>query len=123
MNEVSFQFLDKPIRCMDDGELKFVVLDLCSALTLSNASKSIKSVFPEYRRKVVIDGREFNAVTEPGLYQLIMRSRKAEAIQFQKYVFETVLPELREKQLFRIREENETTEFGKSMVRTIQGLT
>ena len=58
-----------------------------------------------------------NAVTEPGLYQLIMRSNKDEAIKFQKFVFEEILPKIRKKQFFLELEANEGTELGKSFAR------
>jgi prophage antirepressor-like protein len=39
-------------------------------------------------------------LTEPGLYQLIGKSRKTEAEAFQEYILETILPKLREKGSF-----------------------
>lgn len=40
--------------------------------------------------------RGLNAVTEAGLYRLIMRSDKSSALDFQDWIAETVLPSIRQ---------------------------
>lgn len=119
-----YNFMGINIRVNDDeGEPKFMLADLCKALNIKNPSMSKDVIFPEYlKEKVTFEsntGRKTkaNAVTEPGLYQLIMRSNKDEAIKFQKFVFEEILPKIRRKQFFLELEANEGTELGKSFAR------
>jgi prophage antirepressor-like protein len=83
----------------EKGREFFKALDVCSALKLGNVSQSLKRyVDPEY----VVQfndgshrGGKTNYLSEPGLYQIIFAAKTDWAKQFQKWVFEEVLPKLR----------------------------
>ena len=85
------------IRAMSDGgEPWFVAKDVCDALGLSNTSVSVAALDDDERTKFNL-GRQGNTnmVSEPGFYKLVMRSRKPEAKQFQRWVTHEVLPAIR----------------------------
>ena len=83
---------------MKDGEPWFVAKDVCGCLGLdtSNLSKMLDedelSTYPvQYTDQV----RNLSVVSEPGLYSLILRSRKPEAKAFKRWVTHEVLPSIR----------------------------
>ena len=79
-----------------DGEPWFVAKDVCDALDLSNPSVAVSTLDDDERAKFNLGRQgETNIVSEPGLYKLIMRSRKPEAKAFQRWVTHDVLPALR----------------------------
>ena len=83
-----------------DGEPWFVVADVAGVLGLTNPTMAAQAIFPDDLSSAeVIDsmGRTQTAriTSEPGLYQLIFQSRKAEARDFQKWVTHEVLPQIR----------------------------
>lgn len=85
------------IRAMNEGgEPWFVAKDVCDALGLSNTSVSVAALDDDERAKFNL-GRQGNTnmVSEPGFYKLVMRSRKPEAKQFQRWVTHEVLPAIR----------------------------
>lgn len=77
------------IRAVDkDGEAWFVAVDVCKALDISNSRDALSRLDNDEKAAVgltdtssngVTQAREFTIVNEPGLYQLIFRSRKPEA--------------------------------------------
>lgn len=98
---VPFAYRDQQVRTVVvAGEPWFVLADLCRVLELSNPSKVAERVNPDaLTTSEVIDsmGRTQNAsiVSEPGMYQVIFLSRKAEARQFQWWITNDVLPTIR----------------------------
>ena len=94
---------------MKDGEPWFLAGQVCRALGIKNASKSVSDI--KERLKVAnIDGvtssyvmiednlgRKQNnlIIPEPYLYELIFNSRKKRAIQFRSWVTTEVLPSIR----------------------------
>lgn len=86
-----------------DGEAWFVAADVCRVLGLGNPSMALRRLPDQEKSKTLIriEGSRGNpnkyVVNESGLYSLILRSDKAEARLFQKWVTGTVLPELRKK--------------------------
>ena len=78
----------------------FVLADICKVLGLTNPTEVAKSL-PEddLSNTEVIDtiGRKqkVNVVTESGLYKVIFKSRKEEALAFQDWVTKEVLPSIR----------------------------
>ena len=84
---------------MINGEPFFVLADVCKALNIKNVSDVAKSL-PNSTLdtiEVAINNRivDVNAVNESGLYQVIFKSRKQEAIEFQDWVTSEVLPSIR----------------------------
>lgn len=82
-----------------EGEPWFVAADVCRALGLGNSSDVIKRLDEDERTLVSIEGASnglpVNAVNEPGLYALILGSRKPEAKAFKRWITHEVIPEIR----------------------------
>lgn len=102
-NEIQqFDFRGASLRTLTDeeGEPWFVLKDCMSILDLGNPTETVKMFDDdEFSTTEVIDsiGRRQQAyiISEPGLYRLVMRSRKPEAKEFQRWVTHEVLPSIR----------------------------
>lgn len=102
-NEIQqFDFKGAALRTLTDenGEPWFVLKDCMSILDLGNPTETVKMFDDdEFSTTEVIDsiGRRQQAyiISEPGLYRLVMRSRKPEAKEFQRWVTHEVLPSIR----------------------------
>ena len=102
-NEIQqFDFKGASLRTLTDeaGEPWFVLKDCMSILDLGNPTETVKMFDEdEFSTAEVIDsiGRRQQAyiISEPGLYRLVMRSRKPEAKEFQRWVTHEVLPPIR----------------------------
>ena len=87
----------------DDGNPWFVAADVCAALGLDNNREAVTSL--DYDEKITVsnpDGNpragiphRFTAISEPGLYSLVFRSRKPEAKAFKRWVTHEVIPAIR----------------------------
>lgn len=82
-----------------DGNPEFVAADVCRVLDHSNPSAAVAGLDEDERglRNVETPSGEQNmvTVTEPGLYSLIIRSRKPEAKAFRRWIIHEVLPTIR----------------------------
>lgn len=83
-----------------DREAWFVAADVCAVLEIANPRDAVSRLDADERDGVGITdtiGREqrINIVSEPGLYALILRSRKPEAKKFSRWVRHEVLPIIR----------------------------
>lgn len=102
-NEIQqFDFKGAALRALTDenGEPWFVAKDVCDILGLENSRKATAELDPDEKNTVTIsDGIPGNPnktiISEPGLYKLIMRLRKPEAKEFQRWVTHEVLPSIR----------------------------
>ena len=99
-NEIQrFDFKGALLRTLTDeaGEPWFVAKDVCDILALSNATVALQSLDDDELTKFNLGGQhgESNIISEPGLYCLVMRSRKPEAKEFQRWVTHEVLPQIR----------------------------
>lgn len=106
-NEIQkFDFKGSSLRTLTDeaGEPWFVAKDVCDILGMSNPSMAVTALDKD--EVAQIDPKDYlgsenrsnqavNIVSEPGLYKLIMRSRKPEAKEFQRWVTHEVLPSIR----------------------------
>lgn len=106
-NEIQrFDFKGASLRTLTDeaGEPWFVAKDVCDILGMSNPSMAVTALDKD--EVAQIDPKDYlgsenrsnqavNIVSEPGLYKLIMRSRKPEAHEFQRWVTHEVLPQIR----------------------------
>lgn len=108
-----FDFHDHQLRSLADeaGDPWFIAKDVCDILGLDNVTYALRSLDDDEKTNITnchvggistvlgIDtsngGRAPLIVSEPGLYKLIMRSRKPEAKEFQRWVTHTVLPSIR----------------------------
>ena len=79
-----------------NGEPWFVAVDVCIALDLSNPTIAVSRLDEDERAKFNL-GRQGDAtiVNEPGLYTLILGSRKPEAKAFKRWVTHEVIPAIR----------------------------
>lgn len=81
-----------------DGEPWFVAVDVCRILNITNATVALKPLAKDERAKLNLGQRGLgavNAISESGLYKIIMRSDKPEAKAFQDWVTREVLPSIR----------------------------
>lgn len=102
-NEIQkFDFKGAPLRTLTDeaGEPWFVLKDCMSILDLGNPTETVKMFDKdEFSTTEVIDSigrrQQTYIISEPGLYRLVMKSRKPEAKEFQRWVTHEVLPSIR----------------------------
>ena len=103
-NEIQrFDFRGASLRTLTDeaGEPWFVAKDVCDILELNNITEALRPLDDDektnFRNSEVAQsgGRAPLIISEPGLYKLIMRSRKPEAKEFQRWVTHEVLPQIR----------------------------
>ena len=83
-----------------DGEPWFVAKDVCDALGLGNVGQALSRLDEDEKSSITLnDGTPGNpnklVVNEPGLYTLVLSSRKPEAHAFKRWVTHDVLPALR----------------------------
>ena len=79
-----------------NGEPWFVAVDVCIALDLSNPTIAVSRLDEDERAKFNL-GRQGDAtiVNEPGLYTLVLGSRKPEAKAFKRWITHKVIPAIR----------------------------
>ena len=79
-----------------NGEPWFVAVDVCNVLDLSNPTIAVRRLDEDERAKFNL-GRQGDAtiVNEPGLYTLVLGSRKPEAKAFKRWITHEVLPNIR----------------------------
>lgn len=101
MNIVPFAYGDQVVRTAGTPEAPlFAGKDVCQCLGLKNHNQALSALAENERDWVqIVDpiGRpqEMTFVTEPGLFRLILRSRKPSAVAFQTWLFHEVLPAIR----------------------------
>lgn len=83
----------------EDGEPMFVAKDVCAALGLGNSRQALARLDDDEKGVISNDTpggeQQMQAVNEPGLYVLVLSSRKPEARAFKRWVTHEVLPALR----------------------------
>ena len=103
-NEIQqFDFRGASLRTLTDkaGEPWFVAKDVCDILELTNPAVALQSLDDDEKTNLSNSyvwsesGRRPLIISEPGLYRLVMRSRKPEAKEFQRWVTHEVLPQIR----------------------------
>jgi anti-repressor protein len=84
---------------MIDGEPWFVAADVCAALAIGNHSQATSYLDDDERGVISSETpggvQSISVVNEPGLYSLILRSRKPEAKAFKRWITHDVLPAIR----------------------------
>lgn len=82
----------------DNGNIWFLTKDVAKILCMK-AEHALRLVDPEDRTEFFINigtgRRKYQFVNEPGLYEMIFSSRKAEAKAFKNWVTHDVLPSIR----------------------------
>lgn len=105
---MNIQLFENPdfgqIRAVDkDGEAWFVAVDVCRALDIDpTATRKLDD--DEKNTLRLTQGTSGNPnvtiINEPGLYELVFRSRKPEAKAFRRWVTHEVLPSIRQHGLY-----------------------
>lgn len=80
-----------------DGIVWFVAVDVCRALDIMNPTDSIKRLDEDERARFNLGHPygETNIINEPGLYSLVLGSRKPEAKAFKRWITHEVIPAIR----------------------------
>lgn len=84
---------------MQGGEPWFVAADVCKALEIGNTAQAASKLDDDEKGIISNDtlgGRQnMLAVNEPGLYSLVLGSRKKEARDFKRWITHEVIPTIR----------------------------
>jgi anti-repressor protein len=98
----TFTFRTASLRVMTDeaGEPWFVAKDVCDILELSNVGQALSRLDEDEKNSIILnDGTPGSPnkaiVSEPGIYSLVLASRKPEAREFKRWVTHEVLPSIR----------------------------
>ena len=87
-----------------NGEPWFVAVDVCKALEIANPRDAVKKLDED--EKMTVDSTDghsgqrggaqsFNIINEPGLYSLVLGSRKPQAKAFKRWITHDVIPSIR----------------------------
>jgi prophage antirepressor-like protein len=95
-----FVYEGRDVRIISlNGQPWFVAADVCSVLDISKHRDAVSRLDEDERGSVLVDTpggqQQMAAISEAGLYSLIMVSRKPEAKAFKRWVTHEVLPEIR----------------------------
>ena len=95
-----FEYQNKQIRTIEkDGTTWWVLKDICDALNLSSPHKVAERLDEDERCGIELRTsgglQNTTVINESGLYNVILRSDKPEAIPFRKWVTSEVLPAIR----------------------------
>jgi anti-repressor protein len=98
-----FDFKGTPVRALADrdGNPWLLAKDVCDVLGLNNVTEALRSLDDDEKSNISNSevaqngGRDPFIISEAGFYKLVMRSRKPEAKEFQRWVTHEVLPSIR----------------------------
>jgi prophage antirepressor-like protein len=99
--QAPFTFDGMQLRVITDaqGVPWFVAADVCAALEIGNSRMALERLDDDERSTTAISTpggtQSMTTVNEPGLYSLILGSRKPEAKRFKRWVTHEVLPAIR----------------------------
>ncbi len=101
-NIILFDFEEKSIRIMlIDEEIWFVAVDICKILEHSNTSQAVKDsckkdgISTAYTIDNMGRNQQVTILNEANMYRLVMKSKAKNAVSFQDWVVEQVLPTIR----------------------------
>ena len=99
---IPFTYEGNNVRTLttEDGELRFVLADLAAVLDITNVTQLRSRLSDDLCQTYPVPDRRGQVqqtwtVNEPGLYEVIIRSDKPEAVQFRRWVTSEVLPSIR----------------------------
>lgn len=83
-----------------DGEPWFVLADLCRVLEIANVGNVAARMDAVNIRQADVENsrgqvRQTLVVSEPGMYEVVIRSDKPEAVEFRRWITSDVLPTIR----------------------------
>ena len=89
----------RTLRKEQQGEPWFVAKDVCGCLDLTNAAQTLSYLDDDEKGIISNDTpggkQQMLVISEPGLYSLVLRSRKPEAKAFKRWVTHDILPSIR----------------------------
>lgn len=96
-----FTYSDLDVRTVvRDGEPWFVAADVCTVLEIRNNRDALVGLDDDEKGVATADTlggpQQVAVINEPGLYSLILRSRKPEAKAFKRWITHEVLPAIRQ---------------------------
>lgn len=84
---------------MRNGEPWFVAADVCKALEIVNPSNAVKKLDDDEKGLHLTDtlggAQNMSIINEPGLYSLVLGSRKPQAKAFKRWITHDVIPSIR----------------------------
>src|SRR6266850_655687 len=99
---IPFQFETHSLSAItdDNGDPWWIAAEVCAILEIKNVSDAVARLDPDEKNTIVLsDGTPGNPTTliisEAGRYFLAMRSRKAAAKKFQRWITHDVIPQIR----------------------------
>jgi anti-repressor protein len=103
MNQLQqvFQYGSCSVRTIiKEDEIWFVAKDVCEILEIGNPSQALSRLDDDEKATITTNdsgGRPYklSLVNEPGLYSLILTSRKPEAKAFKRWITHEVIPSIR----------------------------
>ena len=100
MEIIPFDFGGKRVRTVViDNQPWFVGKDACDILGYMNSSKAMndhcRGVTKRYPLETPGGVQEFRIINEPDLYRLTTNSKLPDAVEFEKWVFEKMIPSVR----------------------------
>lgn len=103
-----FNYQDTQVRTIvKDGEPWFVAKDVCGVLDIANSRDAVGRLDGDEKGVVSTDTlggqQELQVVNEPGLYTLVLGSRKPEAKSFKRWITHEVIPALRKTGSYEIK--------------------
>lgn len=100
-NLIPFTYQDQPVRVVEiNGDPWFVLADLCGVLDIANPSMVATRLDPLTLSQTEVQNtrgqmRMTVIVSEPGMYEVVIRSDKPEAATFRRWITTEVLPSIR----------------------------
>lgn len=118
-----FSFNDQEIRVVErNNNVWFIANDICKIIGITNTSRAISRLKP-YEKDIITGNtlgglQEMLIVSEPGLYRLIITSRKPEAEAFQDWICQKVIPSIRKTGIHSISKAS----YGEALVNQAQAI-
>lgn len=110
-NQIStFNFKSQPVRIQSvNNEPYFCLTDVCFVLGVNRRSSEAFRLNEKGCNKIAVPTQggvqEIVFINEPNLYRIIFRSNKSQAIDFQNWVFEEVLPQIRKTGHYQVQQQ------------------
>lgn len=100
MNEIVKVFNDRPVRIVEENRIPwFVGKDVCAQLGYRNETDAMnrhcKGVVKRYPLQTAGGQQEIRVISEADVMRLICGSKLPEAVRFERWVFEEILPSIR----------------------------
>lgn len=105
-----------------ENEPWFIASDACRILDIANPSDALKRLDDDERARFNLGRQgEVNIVNEPGLYSLVLGSRKPEAKEFKRWLTHEVIPTIRKTGSYALPKQQSLEPLYTPAVRTYQG--